>query len=72
MQSTELPSLGAAERPRDEPPGQPGLVSPRNRQQAGRVGSIELLGAWNAACSDDVPVVPESCDLPGGDDCMGG
>jgi len=33
-----------AERPRDEPPGQPRLVSRRNRHLAGRVGSIELLG----------------------------
>jgi len=35
---------GGAQRPRDEPPGQPGLVSRRNRHPAGRVGSIELLG----------------------------
>src|SRR3990170_1469407 len=34
-----------AERPRDEPPGQPKPVSRRNQHPAGRVGSIELLGA---------------------------
>ena len=35
----------AAQRPRDEPPGQPGLVSRRTQHPAGRVGSIELLGS---------------------------
>ena len=34
----------AAERPRDEPPGQPRLVSRQTEPAAGRVGSIELLG----------------------------
>src|SRR3990172_9097780 len=34
----------AAQRPRDEPPGQPRLVSRQTQPQAGRVGSIELLG----------------------------
>jgi len=34
----------AAERPRDEPPGQPRLVSHNPQHPAGRVGSIELLG----------------------------
>src|SRR3990172_6063648 len=40
-----LGMAAAAQRPRDEPPGQPTLVSRRNRHLAGRVGSIELLGA---------------------------
>src|SRR3972149_6576865 len=38
------PARGAAQRPRDEPPGQPGLVSRQIKHSAGRVGSIELLG----------------------------
>ena len=37
-------SDGSAQRPRDEPPGQPRLVSRRTQPPAGRVGSIELLG----------------------------
>src|SRR3990170_580897 len=36
-----------AERPRAEPPGQPRLVSRQTQPQAGRVGSIELLGVPN-------------------------
>ena len=35
----------AAQRRRDEPPGQPSLVSRQTRHLAGRVGSIELLGS---------------------------
>ena len=37
--------VSGAERPRDEPPGQPRLVSRRTQHAAGRVGSIELLGS---------------------------
>src|SRR3972149_8805728 len=37
----------AAQRPRDEPPGHPRLVSPQTQHPAGRVGSIELLGGHN-------------------------
>jgi len=40
----ELRAIWDAERPRDEPPGQPRLVSRQTQPLAGRVGSIELLG----------------------------
>src|SRR3989304_10424112 len=37
-----------AERRRDEPPGQPRLVSRQTKHLAGRVGAIEFLGAWTS------------------------
>jgi hypothetical protein len=51
-----------AQRPRDEPPGQPkDTIEPQAKRLAGRVGSIELLGArredarWLALVDDYLP-----------------
>jgi len=48
--------LGDAERPRDEPPGQPRLVSRQTKRRAGRVGSIELLGGVVLSPPEELPV----------------
>jgi len=53
-------SVGGAQRPRDEPPGQPRLVSRRTQPQAGRVGSIELLGAGSVAQLGWMPYIARS------------
>src|SRR3990172_10067501 len=51
------PGCVCAQRPRDEPPGQPRLVSRPTRHPAGRVGSIELLGGALVRLGE--------CPLPG-------